>query len=485
MSAAYTFDGNDRLAIRPEWGSLPAGPTTDSFKQYVALKESMAADGYFRFQDMYAFARQVLHEHPEIGAAVATRFPWVIIDEMQDTSADQQDLLHQILPAPHVVVQRIGDENQRIFADAEGAGFPAPNALELPVSRRFGSRIAKVVESLTMRRPQEVIGGPEREDGQLLLILFDEATATQVIRRFVHEAESLLSETQRDMHPLTAVAARTDSSEARGFPRTVQSYVPDFRPEPTVAAASTARCLIEAVRRAQKAAASGARSEAITITWDSLATVAHLCGVETSGGRLTGARLRRTVRFDSSSAELGTKRLMRHLLEEAATDTDEGWERTVQYVRDWDFIAVAEYGDQAAAYCAYVSALTETAKDSAGPGPAPVLPPSVTVRTVHGVKGETHSATLLLECLDKHGNVHDLPEALKLITGRAAPDALSASATAACQLAFVAVSRPRSLVAFAVLAGHAEPYLDDLREQGWRIADVRQLGPGLASHRSR
>lgn len=468
-SASYAFDGEGQLSVRPAAHNFPADPATRSYREYTSLKESMADDGYFRFQDMYAFARQLLHLHPEVAEAVAIRFPWVIIDEMQDTSADQQDLLDEVFPADRVVVQRIGDENQRIFVDAESAGFPSADALELPVSRRFGSRIAQVVGSLTIRQPQEVLGSPERDDGHLLMILFDEATATQVIPCFAIEAESRLQPDLADEAPLKVVAARIGSSQAKRFPQTLQSYVPDYRPEPTVAAVSVAGPLIKTVRRAQEAAAAQAQREAVGMLWDALATVTDLCGVTTARGRLTGARLRRLVRNDSLARELDTRRLLRHLLEDAVTDSREEWERSAEQVHNWDLVATADCRDRAIAYCEYADAPTESVQWPDRPD----LPPSIAVQTVHSVKGETHSGTLVLECLDKNGAVYDLVEALKLITGREAPSALSVSAKAACQLAFVAASRPRSMLALALLADHAEPYLDELHDQGWQVVDLR------------
>lgn len=472
-TATFVCDGSEELSIEPERGDLGAGPTSKSHRQYVALKQSMAADGYFRFLDMYGFAWQLLHGHPGIASAVAARFPWVIIDEMQDTDAAQQALLDRVLPSDRSVVQRIGDENQRIFSEESDGSFPNPAALELPVSRRFGSRIAEIVSSLTIRRPQEVVGSPERDDQHLMLLLFDEESATQVIPRFAQEAESALPPAERETYPLKAVAGRVRTSQATTFPRTILSYVPDYETEATVAKlASTSTSLIDSVRAAQRMTmvTTGRWQEAVSMLWGSLAAVAALCHVEATTGRMTGNRLRRMVRLDSTAAELETRQLLRHLLEEADTETEPGWSVTLERLAAWLVLSGSGITEAAAVHCAYAVPV---------PREIPAPPPSVQLveaSTIHGVKGETHSATLLLECLTQSGRDHDLPQVLELITGRVAPGDLTESAQEACQLAFVAASRPRSMLTLAVHADHADPYLDHLRAEGWSIVDVREEG---------
>lgn len=472
-TATFVCDGSEELSIAPERGDLGAGPTSESHHQYVALKQSLAADGYFRFRDMYGFAWQLLHEHPDIAPAVAARFPWVIIDEMQDTEAAQQALLDRVLPSDRSVVQRVGDENQRIFGEESYGSFPNSAALELPVSRRFGSRIAEVVSSLTMRRPQEVVGSSARDDQHLMLILFDEESATQVIPRFAQEAESALPVAERETYPLKAVAGRVGTSQAKTFPRTILSYVPDYEAEATVAKlASTSTSLIDSVRAAQHMTMDGSWREAVSMLWGSLAAVAALCHVETAIGRMTGNRLRRMVRLDSTAMELETRQLLRHLLEEADTETERGWAVTLERLAAWLVLSESGISEAAAVHCAYALPVQ---RERPAPPPSPSVQ-FVDVSTIHGAKGETHSATLLLECLTQSGRDHDLPQVLDLITERVAPENLTESARDACQLAFVAASRPRSMLALAVLADHAGPYLDHLFAADWSIVDIREQG---------
>lgn len=458
------------LLVMPASGPFPSGPTTASHQQYESLKRVMAEDGYYKFSDMYAFAGHLLAEHPDFVPAVAKRFPWVIVDEMQDTSAEQQHLISVLFASQDVVVQRIGDVNQRIFGEEEDTSFPS-NPLELPVSRRFGPWIAEVVSALAMRRPQQVVGRTDGPDGHRMVVVFDEASATEVLPRFVREAERLLPAIGRS-EPLTAVAGRTGESQARDFPRTLQSYLGDEFPMLAYRRPSRAQTLVEVTRTAQAVAASGRQADAVEMIWGSLAVLADAHGVEPPSGRLTATRLRRMLRSDPSmNLESETRELARHLLEEASTASEADWQRVLDRVSRWGLLQGAEPSAESDTYCAYA------APTGAGDARHPTRTldaGDLTVGTIHSVKGETHAGTLMLECRDKNGKVFDVVEALKLITGRVTPEELSQSAVDACQLAFVALSRPRFLIAFAVLDEHAEPYLDDLEDAGWELVDVRE-----------
>lgn len=461
-----------RLVVRPESGQFPSGPATASHQQYESLKRLMADDGYYRFADMYAFARHLLAAHPDFASAVAKRFPWVTIDEMQDTSAEQQHLIRALFPPQDVVVQRIGDENQRIFGETADTSFPS-DPLELPVSRRFGPQIAEVVSALAMRLPQQVVGRTEGPDGHRLVILFDEASVTEVLPRFVREAERLLPAVVRS-EPLTAVAGRTGESKARDFPRTLQCYLGDqlsmFEPRRP----SRPQTLVEVTRSAQAAATSGRQADAVDMIWGGLAVLADAHGVETPSGRLTATKLRRLLRSDPTKRpESETRDLVRHLLEDASTASEADWHAALDRVRGWGLLQGAEPSAESGTYCAF------SAPEADGDARNPTRgwdASNLIVGTIHSVKGETHAGTLMLECRDKNGKVFDVVEALKLITGRVTREELSQSAVDACQLAFVALSRPRFLIAFAVLDKHAEPYLDDLEDAGWELVDVREPG---------
>ncbi|OHV36269.1 hypothetical protein BBK14_33320 [Parafrankia soli] len=194
--ATFTYRGG-KLAVTGAAKEPSFGPETPSGKQLSSLKQTLAWQGVFRYQDMYAIAQRYLAENPGIIPAVSARFPFVLLDEMQDTSVTQHELLDLVFASSPTVVQRVGDTNQGIYSDAGAASepalaFPLAGAAELPVSRRFGPKIAALASCLTVRRPQQIHGaGP---DGQVAVLLFDEATAIDVVSTFERMAAAIVPE---------------------------------------------------------------------------------------------------------------------------------------------------------------------------------------------------------------------------------------------------------------------------------------------------
>ncbi|MGW2089754.1 hypothetical protein [Streptomyces sp. NPDC001880] len=101
------------------------------------------------------------------------------------------------------------------------------------------------------------------------------------------------------------------------------------------------------------------------------------------------------------------------------------------------------------------------------------LPPQVpsVAGSIQGAKGETHAATLLLECLDRRGSKHDIQETLKILTGG---DIQRAQVTVqrAAQLIFVGATRPTHLLVLATHRQHAAPYTEKLVARGWSIHET-------------
>ncbi|GGK94168.1 UvrD-helicase domain-containing protein [Streptomyces flaveus] len=231
--------------------TLPFSAETQSGKQFDDLKRRLARDGLFRYDDMFAIAERHLARNPTLAEATESRFPFVLLDEMQDTSAMQQRLLDKVFAAGHTVVQRVGDVNQRIFDDradpqSSASAFPLPLSAELPVSRRFGSKIAALASDLTVHRPQHIEGaGPE---GTIALLLFDQDSVDQVVPAFEHLASSLVPQPLLLHNPPRVLGARRQPGTSTKFPQSLACYVPSLT---YVGHGETRGLVIAAARAAQ------------------------------------------------------------------------------------------------------------------------------------------------------------------------------------------------------------------------------------------
>ncbi|QWQ43714.1 UvrD-helicase domain-containing protein [Streptomyces sp. YPW6] len=444
----------------------PFRAETNSGKQLSSLKWTLARRGVFRYQDMYAIAQQYLAEHPGIVPAVSSRFPFVLLDEMQDTSATQHELLDLVFASSPTVVQRVGDTNQGIYSDAGAvsgpASFPLAGAAELPVSRRFGPQIAAVASRLAVRRPQQVHGaGPE---GQVAVLLFDEATATDVVPTFERMAAATVPEDVLLRRPPRVLGARQGRGGSSAYPQSISCYVPDYTPpgRPTAH-----RALIDAVRAAGTQWTSGADShEAATELWNAL---------RASFAPLTGEGLPALGRLERSAATPGgrVRILLRELLVHGAAFDEAGWGMVTEHLT----VQMKLLADRPLK--AVGLEFTPAAEAAAAAGGVPRSSAAVSaVRAVPGTiqsaKGETHAATLILECLEKNGKKFDVTEALRMVAEGSDPQRELKSVQAAVQLIFVGATRPTHLLVLAAHRDRGKRYAEAMIDMGWDLRDLTE-----------
>ncbi len=123
--------------------------------------------GVADYSDLISAAWRVVHDHPEVGAAIADRYRAVVLDEYQDTNPAQRELLRTIF-AGRVPVTAVGDADQTIyewrgaslenFADFgrhfPNAAEPAPS-LPLTTNRRSGEAILAAANAIRRRLHSE------------------------------------------------------------------------------------------------------------------------------------------------------------------------------------------------------------------------------------------------------------------------------------------------------------------------------------------
>lgn len=463
--ATFTYRGGE-LVVTGATKDPPFGPETASGKQLSNLKRTLARQGVFRYQDMYAIAQRYLAEHPGIIPAVSARFPFVLLDEMQDTSVTQHELLDLVFASSPTVVQRVGDTNQGIYSDAGAASepalaFPLAGAAELPVSRRFGPQIAALASCLTVRRPQQIHGaGP---DGQVAVLLFDEATAVDVVSTFERMAAAIVPEDLLLRRPPRVLGARQSPGTRQIYPQSISCYVPGYAPP----GRSTAHpALIDAARAAGTQWRSGADSpDAANELWNAVRGSFPLPAGE---GLPTLGRLERSATTPGGRVRI----LLRELLAPGVTFDKANWDvLTEQLAVQMNLLADRRLKTVGLDFTPAAEAVAEAGgvPRSAAAVPAVRAVPG----TIQSAKGETHSATLILECLEKSGRKFDVTEALRMVAEGSDPRALK-SVQAAVQLVFVGATRPTHLLVFAAHRDRSKKYAKTLIDAGWDVRDLTE-----------
>lgn len=447
-------------------GGLPGeGKVWEGLK---AIRDELTRRGVFLYADMVAVAGLALRRRPELADRLSERFPFVFVDEAQDTPADHKALLQVAFPGS--CVQWLGDCNQNIYDDGRGTWAPADSCLDLGGSKRFGHRTASFASRLTMMRSQEIVG----EDGRDMLhsvILFDRSTIGQVLPtygRVLAETASLPGNPEA-----WAVASkhRVPEKQPKAWPNCISDYWDGYRhPKPQGHRAST---LLGTLHEAQR--------QAITLKSPQAALAgfgAALFRFLLRGGWAPGEGIHSQPRlwFALDDACPGARMKMRNFLKDALKAplpaTEEEW---ASYVRQVTAVAEALPGWAHRAddsFLAFDAMLPVVLGGDENIFPWEDGGRSVRIRlgTVASVKGQTHDATLVLET-NEHTKM-DVAEAVKaaFLTGERPT---GTHVTKALINVFVGATRPRFGLCLATKREAVDAALEEaIHRSGWSVIDL-------------
>jgi len=227
------------------WGKGSLGKNTQTYTNIQSACLLTTKQGYFCYEEMFMWASELISECPEIIKVIRNRFPMLFIDETQDNSESQSQILNAIFQAGEnpVIRQRFGDENQAIydFMGAEEAStdkFPIEGVKrEIPNSHRFCEYIARLSESLGLNSDTcNLIGeGPKGhppislEEGRPhTIFLFDDETIQKVLNAYGNLIISSFPSDFIRRGVFTAVGQVHRGDDDTRKPRHVGHYWPDY-----------------------------------------------------------------------------------------------------------------------------------------------------------------------------------------------------------------------------------------------------------------
>lgn len=142
---------------------------------YMEFKRWLWSEGYMSFDDILYFSYILLFRHPNICKLIKARYPYVFVDEFQDTVPFVVDFLTQ-LGNEGVIVGVVGDKAQSIY-DFLGAtvqqfdNFVVPNMqmYEIRGNRRSTKQIIELLNIIRTDFLQEWLSGAEEVVPELLV----------------------------------------------------------------------------------------------------------------------------------------------------------------------------------------------------------------------------------------------------------------------------------------------------------------------------
>lgn len=129
---------------------------------YTAFKK-LFEDGYLRFSDAFSLAKLYLSNLNRLSDIFSSRFKFVFIDEAQDTNKIQREIIEKCFNKD-VIIQWIGDVNQSIMNDnfSESAWQPEKNdryvVMNLTKSHRISQPIADFIGQIAIKSENNLQG---------------------------------------------------------------------------------------------------------------------------------------------------------------------------------------------------------------------------------------------------------------------------------------------------------------------------------------
>lgn len=461
-----------------------AGESSDTGQALIAVKQSLRAEGYFRYDDMFAFAEACLFKVPYVAPALRRRFPWVLIDELQDTSRMQDGVIEQIFGTDGCIFQRFGDKNQAIFdfdADSDDGQslFGRRKTLLLNGSHRFGKSIANLISRLTAVEPQTLVGNPELPDCENTVLVFDRAAVKQIVPTF---GELVLNSVPSDIlqkQSVCVVGNRVNTAHHTkdNFPAYLGDYG-EFYVSPRAAKPPTPDTFLGYIVEARKKwSETGMGAEPYN-----LAVLGILALLRRTNPEEEEALPRTKTALQQALIQSGSLGAFQKLLWQLLNPMNAlNMGKWVACLREmWVLLRLSKPPQELLDFLAWedcTGAMSASGMKSViqteGIYHHRTGDVSLPIRfdSIHGVKGETHAATLVVETFARQ---HDLKELLPVLTGVQHGTQMRDSARGHCKRVFVGMSRPSHLLCLAISAEHiGDSQIAALEVAGWKVVRLQ------------
>lgn len=481
---------SDFLVLKENGGQLFTNPDTQSAQQLSRLVRQCAEHGFFRYEELFMWAGDLIDKHPEALENIRQRFPLLFIDEVQDNSETQSRLLQRIFIAGRnpVIRQRYGDSNQAIYAHTSAAGaasdaFPIGEIKhDIPNSHRFGQQIADHANPLGLT-PQDIRGiGPSNNRiqsdtaGKHAIILFDDQSISSVLDCYASYLQELFSVDELAKGLFTAVGAVHRPGEDTNKPRYVAHYWREYDHEIN-SAESSPKTFHQYVASGWKAA--GSSDDAHHIVERIAAGVYRAARIADPALKQIHRKRKHRSILASLDGRADLKKdylslVMRFVNDDARVQPKEWYETCVPQIYQLvEFIVGTKVGSAVLDdFCMWPEQeldidVTRMGRDNVYCFPS--LSPTVKIRvgSIHSVKGETHTATLVFDTF-YYG--HHL-SALRpwLLGNRVGKGGEGSRMQSRLKQHYVAFTRPTHLLAIAMKENLSSDEIIALKGKGWRV----------------
>lgn len=509
----YDFDAdytNGKFLINVP--TFPNSSKSESYRDLRSVRLSLMKEGYFFYRDVFALASMALAENSALRYALRQRFQCVFLDEMQDTQKFQDELLQEIFPLDDssCIIQRFGDPDQAIF---QGIGNEQSNEsfngksrdemdFVLDKSHRFDNGLAHKIKHLSLNQISlaselnETMATERTKTCSLCgnfehtIILFDDSTIGSVIEKFANLICEQFADHYRASSDLLVKVVGAVGNEVD--PNKEQLKIGHYWANYDKSRSAKNFCeasLLEAVQHCRESASNDYAENHRFLNNCILKLLRMAESVDNSGKHYSSTSLLESL--DKRGVLSDYCKCIYFLLSSNADIGEEDWGNFCsQLLR---ILAIENTPAKVTEYLSFTSEPNDSDYPSSyGRERQPTITSKenkfihpdgfqIEMSTIHGVKGETHDATLVIETKN---HIFDLECMLPFLLGELPSDEHPNSQLPEkphssrkfkpnrlfLRQFYVAMSRPKYLLCLALHSSRiSEHARKSLQEIGWRI----------------
>ena len=135
---------------------------------------SRIENNILRYEEAIQLGKIYVNEYPNLKEYFSERFFLALVDEMQDTTQDAFEILENLFDKEKATVQYIGDRNQNLYNGTDKWYLSSEENPKLNISNRFGKNIANFLNYIRENLQDKPIKGNSNiEDYKPILFLYD------------------------------------------------------------------------------------------------------------------------------------------------------------------------------------------------------------------------------------------------------------------------------------------------------------------------
>ena len=445
-----------------------AGADTKSVTQFKTLIcDLLKEEGIIRYQDAYSYAEASVRELSDSYTDLfSNRFRYVFIDEYQDCDLTQRQAIDALFNSQKCTVIKIGDSDQAIYNSGENETpdwLPVEGFLQIQSSCRYSQEIADVISNLKKDKSR-IVSSAGTKAIKPIILLFDIEKIDRVLDGFISALDKYQLYDNKGIYKAIGAVKKEDSAGLK-----IGSYWSEF--DGSVKTKSDHNYWIS-IDEICKELVDGKLYLAERAVCKLLCRVFHYLDIKhpDTGRDFTMSSLKKIL--DEEYSDIYRQKLYElSCCENYERKTVDSFFR--QIIKDILEINNARLRKVFVALPDYflkepINGETHNESKEKNVFIDPIRGRRIVFDTIHGVKGETHDATLYLETYRQGAS--DLNRILPYYgAGKVRKSSLYDYSR---KLAYVGFSRPRKLLCVAMQSKTYEKS-KGVFDEAWDIIDLR------------